>query len=91
MCKGLCSRLQKAVYQGHPERDSKTRDENLLRKFLDGLSYKEAQFHVEYVMDPRDLHEAVLQVVNYEEAGRQSSPKRNARETKLHTEMIQTL
>lgn len=42
-------------------------------------------------MDRRDLHEAVLQVVNYEEAGRQSSPKRDARETKLHTEMIQTL
>ena len=40
-------------------------------------------------MDRRDLHEAVLQVVNYEEAGRQSSPKRDARETKLHTEMIQ--
>uniref|UniRef100_K1RH43 Uncharacterized protein n=1 Tax=Magallana gigas TaxID=29159 RepID=K1RH43_MAGGI len=45
-------------------------------------SNRDAQFHVEYVKDPRDIHEVVLQVTNYEEAGRHPSPKRCARETK---------
>lgn len=74
--------LKRLYTKAHPERDSKTRDEDLLRKFLDGLADRDAQFHVEYVKDPRDIHEAVLQVTNYEEAGRHPSPKRCARETK---------
>ena len=43
------------------------RDEDLLRKFLDGLFDEKARFQVEYVKEPRDIDEAVYQVVDFQE------------------------
>lgn len=56
--------------KAHPKRDSETREEDLLRRFLDGLADSDAQFHVEYVNEPENIDEAVLQAVNFEETGR---------------------
>ena len=46
--------------KAHANRDEETRREDLLRKFLDG-------FQVEYIKEPRDIDEAVYQVVDFQE------------------------
>ena len=56
--------------RAHPDRDRQTRKEDLLRRFLDGLSDEEASFHVEYVKEPADIDEAVNHVINFRETRR---------------------
>lgn len=62
--------LKNLYDKAHPKRDSETREEDLLRRFLDGLADSDAQFHVEYVKEPENIDKAVLQAVNFEETGR---------------------
>ena len=40
--------LKRLYNKAHPSRDHQTREE-LLRRFLDGLSDSQARFHVEYM------------------------------------------
>jgi hypothetical protein len=82
--------LRRLYIKAHPERDSKIREEDLLRKFLDGLADRDAQFHVEFVKDPADIYEAVQQVVQYEEAGRPSTRKQSVREVKARQGNMET-
>ena len=53
--------------KAHSNRDENTRREDLLRRFLDGLYDEKARFQVEYVKEPRDIDEAVYQVVDFQE------------------------
>ena len=57
--------LKRLYDKAHPLRDRQTRKEDLLRRFLDGLSDGKARFHVEYVKDPNDIDEAVFEVVHF--------------------------
>lgn len=41
--------LKRLYDKAHPKRNSERREEDLLRRFLDGLADSDAQFHVEYV------------------------------------------
>ena len=50
-----------------PARDRKTRNEDLLRRFLNGLYDKDAKFQVEYVKNPEDIDTAVDELVNFQE------------------------
>jgi hypothetical protein len=52
------------------ERNNKTRRQDLLRKFLDGLHNEKARFMVEYVKEPATLDDAVLLVVDFTETQR---------------------
>ena len=61
--------LKRLYDKAHPNRDSRTREEDLLRRFLDGLSERDAQYNVEYVKEPRNIDEAVLYAVHYGESG----------------------
>lgn len=69
--------LKRLYDKAHPKRNSETREEDLLRRFLDGLADSDAQFHVEYVKEPENIDEGVLQVVNFEETGRGQKNKNN--------------
>ena len=61
----------KTLYdKAHSHRDAKTREEDLLRKFLDGLQDSKASFHVEFVKDPKNIDEAVDEVINFQEVRR---------------------
>ena len=51
--------LKRLYDKAHPNRDSLTREEDLIRRFLDGLSERDAQYNVEYVKEPRNIDEAV--------------------------------
>ena len=65
--------LKKLYSKAHPHRDSQTRQEDLLRRFFDGLSDEKARVQVEYVKDPKSIDEAVDAVVAYMEACKPSS------------------
>ena len=69
----------KGLYnKAYPNRDIDTKREDLLRRFLDGLSDPDAQFQVEFHKEPANIDEAVFQVVNYEETGRGHKGKTKA-------------
>lgn len=50
--------------KGHGYRDRRTRDEDLVRRFLDGLMDDDIRFEVEYHKEPRNIDEAVFHVVH---------------------------
>ena len=57
--------LKRLYDKAHANRDEGTRREDLLRRFLDGLFDEKARFQVEYIREPRDIDEAVYQVVDF--------------------------
>ena len=50
--------------KAHKNRARSVRDEDLVRRFLDGLLDQEAKFEVEYHKEPKNIDEAVFHVVN---------------------------
>jgi hypothetical protein len=61
----FAAELKRLYDKAHPRRDHKTRCEDLLRRFLDGLLDSKARFQVEYVKEPKDIDEAVYDVVHF--------------------------
>jgi hypothetical protein len=51
--------------RAHGYRDRKTRDEDLVRRFLDGLYDEEARFEIDFHKEPRTIDEAVFHAVNF--------------------------
>ena len=62
--------LKRLYDRAYAHRDSGTRQEDLLRRFLDGLYDDKARFQVEYVKEPKTIDEAVFFVVDFEETRR---------------------
>jgi len=62
--------LKKLYDKAHARRDFKTREEDLLRRFLDGLSDSKASFHVEFAKDPSGIDQAVDEIINFQEVRR---------------------
>ena len=56
--------LKRLYDKAYKARDSRTRREDLVRRFLDGLRDDELSWEVEYIKDPSDIDEAVYHVVN---------------------------
>ena len=73
--------LKRLYDKAHPHRDRTTRQEDLLRRFLDGLYDDQTRLQVEYVKEPKDIDEAVFEVVNYLET-RKRNPVGDDRRTK---------
>lgn len=59
--------LKKIYDKAYARRDPRTREEDLLRKFLDGLQDTKAAFHVEFVKDPKNIDTAVDEIINFQE------------------------
>ena len=59
--------LKKLYDKAHVRRDTETRCEDLLRRFLDGLVDDKARFHVEFIKEPTDIDESVYQVVCFQQ------------------------
>lgn len=64
--------LKKLYDKAYVRRDSKTRREDLLRRFLDGLIDDKDKFRVEFIKEPSDLVEAVYQVVRFHQTKQKS-------------------
>jgi hypothetical protein len=81
--------LKRLYDHAYPQRNSTTRQEDLLRRFLDGLQDDRTRFLVEFVKEPETIDDAVHHVVNVVETkSGQSLPdsyydKRNKRQTRL--------
>ena len=54
--------------------DVKTRQEDLVRKFLDGLRDNDARFEIEYNKEPEDIDKTVYHAVNFIQTRRRSNP-----------------
>ena len=68
--------LKRLYDRAHGYRDRRTRDEDLVRRFLDGLRDDEIKFQVEHHKEPSNIDEAVFHVVNLIQT-RNSSDRRN--------------
>ena len=62
--------LKRLYDKAYPMRDSETRREDLLRRFLNGLEDDKARFHIDYIKDPSDIDVAVFEAVNFQETRR---------------------
>ena len=61
----------KTLYdKAHPKRHNQMRDEDLVRKFLEGLADSKASYSVEFAKDPKNIDEAVDEVINFQEVRR---------------------
>lgn len=63
----FAAELKRLYDKGFPTRDKVTRNEDLLRQYLLGLSDEGARIHVELNKDPRTIDEAVYFTVHYQE------------------------
>ena len=65
--------LKRLYDKAHSGRDWTIRREDLLRRFLDGLTDGKTSQQVEFVRDPKDIDSAVYKVVSYQDTRRQST------------------
>ena len=66
--------LKRLYSKAYRRRDASTRQEDLVRKFLDGLRDNDARFEIEYNKEPDDIDEAVYHAVNFIQTRRRSNP-----------------
>lgn len=59
--------LKRLYDKAYLNRDRRTREEDLLRKFLDGILDDRARFQVEYIKEPQNIDQAVSELVNFQE------------------------
>jgi len=85
--------LKQLYDKAHGWRDRRTRDEDLVRRFLDGLSDDDVKFDVEFNKEPRNIDEAVYYAVNMmeirgsrrTERGNRYNNKRSEREDSVNS------
>ena len=65
--------LKRLYAKAYKFRDSKTRQEDLVRRFLDGMRDSESRFEIEYHKELDDIDEAVYHAVNFIQTRRRSS------------------
>lgn len=61
----FASDLKRLYDLAHGYRDKRIRQEDLMRRFLDGLADEEISFQVEFHKEPTTIDDAVFHVVNY--------------------------
>ncbi|MCG8112821.1 MAG: hypothetical protein N0E59_18855 [Candidatus Thiodiazotropha taylori] len=64
--------LKRLYSKAYKSRDSTTRQEDLVRRFLDGLKDSDASFEIEFHKEPDDIDEAVFHAVNFIQTKRRS-------------------
>lgn len=65
--------LKRLCSKAYTSRDCKTRQEDLVRRFLDGLKDSEARFEIEFHKEPEDIDDAVYHAVNFIQTKRRSA------------------
>lgn len=76
--------------RAHGYRDKRTREEDLVRRFLDGLKDDEARFEVEYHKEPETIDQAVFHVVNFIQTKASGGDRRSMRGARRATETEDT-
>lgn len=75
--------LKRLYDKAHPGRDNLTRQEDLLRKFLDGLHDDRVRAQVEYVKDPSDIDQAIVDAINFVETKQYRSDASDDRRSRV--------
>ena len=65
--------LKKIYSKAYKFRDNNTWQEDLVRRFLDGLKDNEARFEIEFHKEPEDIDEAVFHAVNFIQSKRRNA------------------
>ena len=73
--------LKKLYDKAHPKRHHQIRDEDLVRKFFEGLADSKASYSVEFAKDPQNIDEAVDEVINFQEVRRK--PQKSTRKIQV--------
>ncbi len=71
----FAAELKRLYTKAYPSRYEATRNEDLLRRFLDGLYDERARFHIEFVKEPDCIDQAVYEVINFQETRRRPAAK----------------
>ena len=66
--------LKRLYSKAYRNRDASTRQEDLVRRFLNGLKDSEASFEIEFHKEPEDIDEAVYHAVNFIQTKRRNNP-----------------
>ena len=74
----FAAELKRLYAKAYSFRSEATRQEDLVRRFLDGLRDNDARFEVEYNKEPVNIDEAVLHVVNFVQTRRRGSSEEYA-------------
>ena len=80
--------LKRLYDKGHTRRDTRTRNEDLLRRFMDGLLNEKASFHVEYIKGPTNIDEAAYEVIHFLETSRSTHRMGSEHRHKHSTRMV---
>ena len=72
--------------KAHGFRDRHIRNEDLVRRFLDGLRDEEARFEIEFHKEPETIDEAVFHAVNFIQTRGMQSDKRDRRAVRRASE-----
>ncbi|CAG2241471.1 unnamed protein product [Mytilus edulis] len=77
----FASELKRLYDKAYKNRDFKTRQEDLLQRFLLGLQDYKARIHIELNKDPQTIEEAVHEVITYSETMKNPNPDENNKKT----------
>ena len=80
----FAAELKRLYAKAYKNRDSKTKKEDLVRRFLDGMKDGEARFEIEYHKEPDDIDQAVYHAVNFIHTRRKNSHENNERRFKKY-------
>ena len=69
--------LKRLYAKAYRNRDFRTKREDLVRRFLDGMKDNEARFEIEFHKEPNDIDEAVYHAVNFIHTRRRNSHETN--------------
>ena len=65
--------LKRLYAKAYKNRDSRTKQEDLVCRFLDGMQDSDASFEIEFHKEPDNIDEAVYHVVNFIQTRRRNS------------------
>ena len=65
--------LKRLYSKAYKFRDTNTRQQDLVRRFLDGLKDDEARFEIDFHKEPVDIDEAVFHAVNFIQSRRRNA------------------
>ncbi|CAC5386246.1 unnamed protein product [Mytilus coruscus] len=75
--------LKRIYDKAYSNRHAKIRQEDLLQRFLMGLSDNEARIHIELTKDPKTIEEAVQEVITYRETTSETQEGNSGENTKV--------
>lgn len=70
LIQSYAAELKSLYSKAYPNRDNLTKQQDLVSRFLLGLSNEKARIHVELNRDPKTIEEATEYIIEYEEATR---------------------